>query len=99
MWLQRRLLPVGGAAAVLVVTCEKIRHIMWARRCGADNVVVRRVGRWLDLMTLMEYVGEGADDVEEDDGGVDPAQRIWIFNTITKNVAAGEFIDDDVPQG
>ena len=54
----------------------------WARRCGADFNIIRRVGRWSDLVTMMEYLTEREADVVLVDG-VDPVWKIWRFNSCT----------------
>mmetsp|Transcript_211 Transcript_211/g.397 ORF Transcript_211/g.397 Transcript_211/m.397 type:complete len:88 (-) Transcript_211:84-347(-) len=35
-----------------------------ARQCGADLQIIRRVGRWSSLETLMAYMGDGEEDLK-----------------------------------
>ena len=67
----------------------------WARRCGADLNLVKRVGRWVNLLILMEYLAEGEQDIAIDpETGIDDIQRIFVFDTCASGAhVAREFPD------
>jgi hypothetical protein len=59
----------------------------WARRCGADIVVIRNVGRWVDLRNLLAYIAEAemiSRDRRRRNNGVDPVRNVWFFDTDTQ---------------
>jgi hypothetical protein len=56
----------------------------WARRCGADIVVIRNIGRWVAYSNLFLYIAE-AEKISRDkrrrNNGRDPAWDFWMFDT------------------
>ena len=67
-------------------TSHSIRRsgAQWARRCGADLIHVRNVGRWCDLKTILVYIAEGellGRRAIRNNNGADPVHLIWRFDT------------------
>jgi hypothetical protein len=56
----------------------------WARRCGADIVVIRNIGRWVSYSNLFLYIAE-AEKISRDkrrrNNGRDPVWDFWMFDT------------------
>ena len=60
----------------------------WARRCGADLVVIRNVGRWVSYTSLLYYIAEAEQAAraamrKNNNSGIDPVIYYWIFDTDT----------------
>ena len=56
----------------------------WARRCDADLVVIRSVGRWVSFKSVMYYIAEGekiSRGLLCENNNVDPVLSIWLFDT------------------
>jgi hypothetical protein len=56
----------------------------WARRCGADIVVIRNMGRWVGYANLFAYIAE-AEKISRHkrrcNNGRDPVWDFWMFDT------------------
>ena len=58
----------------------------WARRCGADLVNIRNVGRWVSFRSLLFYIAEAekqARTAMRNNNNIDPVIYYWIFDTDT----------------
>ena len=64
--------------------------VMWARQCGADLQIIRRVGRWASLEILMGYMGEGEQDMRIANL-LDGIQKIIVFKTVSDATTTTEF--------
>jgi hypothetical protein len=60
----------------------------WARRCGADIVVIKNVGCWVDLRNLFFCITEAekkSRDKRRRNNGQDPVWDVWWFDTDTQD--------------
>ena len=58
----------------------------WARRCGADLVNIRNVGRWVSFKSLLFYIAEAEKQARiamRNNNNIDPVIYYWIFDTDT----------------
>jgi hypothetical protein len=62
----------------------------WGRRCGADTVVIRNIGRWVACANLLIYIA-AAEKVSRDkrrrNYDRDPVWDFWMFDTDSQSDA------------
>ena len=95
-----RAYEITGDEKWLEYSSHSIRYsgTLWARMCGADLHIVKRVGRWAALEILLQYMADG--DREGTPAIVEQIKKIAVFKTVADGSrAVTEFPTEEAVAG